>query len=157
GVYALLGRLISGVERFFSHLLIASIGFLSGTVVLWLLATLAFATSWLWPARIHEPMIVVVMAMTVRYHLRLADPRHWHNMRIVVVLVAALAIIIPVVQQWLSFQRLTDVQTLTVLKHPALRIAGPVPLDEFADHAKALQSKVDKLRLKDNENDTPDW
>jgi len=156
-VYALLGRLISGVDRFFSHLVIASTGYLTGTFLLWLLATLSFAMSWLWPVRIHEAVVVLAMATTVRFHLRLADPRHWRHMRIVVALVAALAIIIPVVQQWLSYQRLTDVQTLTALRHPALRVADPVPLETFVEHGKALQAKVDKLRSKDNESDGADW
>lgn len=50
--YALFGRLITGSERFFSHLLIACSGYLTGTILLYLLELLSFSTSWLWPMQI---------------------------------------------------------------------------------------------------------
>ena len=92
----------------------------------------------------------MVAAMTVRFHLRLADPRHWHTARLALVVVAALAIVIPIAQQWVSHQRLTDVQTLHVIEHPALRIAQPVPLQDFSATAAALKARVDKARKNDD-------
>ena len=149
-MYALFGRLVTGVDRFFSHLVIACTGYLAGTVILNLLETLAFSMSWLWPARITEPVVVIIAAMTVRYHLRLADPRHWPTLRIGLVVVATLAIVIPLAQQWVSHQRLTDVQTLQAIEHPALRFAQPVPLPEFSASAALLKERVDKARKKDD-------
>lgn len=149
-MYALFGRLVAGVDRFFSHLLIACTGYLAGTLILNFLETLAFSMSWLWPARITGPVVVIVAAMTVRHHLRLADPRHWPTLRIGLVVVAALAIVIPHAQQWVSHQRLTDVQTLPAIEHPALRIAAPVPLPEFSASAELLKARVDKARKKDD-------
>ena len=151
-VYALFGRLISGAERFFSHLLIAAIGLLTGTLILETLETLAFATAWLWPVRITQPVVVIVAAITVRYHLRLADPRHWPALRVAVVLVTALAIIVPLAQHWISRQRLTDVQTLHMLEHPALRIAQPVAMEAFSSAAGELKARVDKARTKDDDD-----
>lgn len=148
-VYALFGRLISGAERFFSHLLIASIGLLTVTFILEALETLAFAMSWLWPVRITQPVVVIIAAVTVRYHLRLADPRHWPVLRIAVALVAVIAIVVPVAQHWISRQRLTDVQTLHMLEHPAVRMAQPVPIDTFSAAVVDLQARVDKARTKD--------
>jgi Inner membrane component of T3SS, cytoplasmic domain len=149
-MYALFGRLVAGVDRFFSHLLIACTGYLVGTLILNVLETLAFSMSWLWPARITEPVVIIVAAMTVRYHLRLADPRHWPTLRIGLVVVATLAILIPLAQQWVSHQRLTDVQTLHAIEHPALRLASPVPLPEFSATAESLKARVDKARKKDD-------
>ena len=140
-MYAVFGRLVSGAERFFSHLAIASAGYLSGTLILDLLELLAFSTSWLWPMRITQPVVVLVTAMTVRYHLRLADPRHWHTLRIGLGVVAAFAIAIPIAQQWVSHQRLTDVQTLHSIEYPALRLAQPVPLEEFSAEIHQLISE----------------
>jgi Inner membrane component of T3SS, cytoplasmic domain len=147
-MYALFGRLVAGVDRFFSHLLIACTGYLAGTLILNVLETLAFSMSWLWPARITEPVVIIVAAMTVRYHLRLADPRHWPTLRIGLVVVATLAIVVPIAQQWVSHQRLTDVQTLHNIEHPALRLAQPVALPEFSASATSLKERVDKARKK---------
>ena len=154
-MYALFGRLITGAERFFSHLMIASAGYLGGTIILNLLETLAFSASWLWPMRITQPVVVIVAALTVRYHLRLADPRHWCTLRIGLVIVAALAIVIPIAQQWVSHKRLTDVQTLIAIEHPALRLAQPVSLQQFSETAISLKERVDKARK--NDDDDSDW
>ncbi|MEQ1517408.1 MAG: FHA domain-containing protein [Usitatibacteraceae bacterium] len=152
GMYAFYGRLITGTERFFSHLAIASAGYLSGALILNSLEVLAFSASWLWPLRITQPVVVIVGAMTVRFHLRLADPRHWRVLRVGLVLVAALAIIVPLAQHWVSHKRLTDVQTLRAIEHPAWRLAKPVPLDEFSKSAISLKEKVDKARKGDDDD-----
>ena len=153
-LYALFGRLITGAERFFSHLAIACTGYLVGTLLLNSLELIAFSMSWLWPVRITQPVVVIVAAMTVRFHLRLADPRHWHTLRIGLVLVAAIAITIPIAQHWVSHQRLTDVQTLSAIEYPALRLARPVPLDDFSATAASLKAHVDKARKNaDNDED----
>ena len=154
-IYALFGRLITGAERFFSHLLIASTGYLGGTIILNLLETLAFSSSWLWPVRITQPVVVIVAALTVRTHLRLADPRHWHTLRVGLVIVSALAIVIPIAQQWVSHKRLTDVQTLHSIEYPALRLAQPVLLQQFSESTTSLKERVDKARK--NDDDDSDW
>jgi hypothetical protein len=148
--YTLFGRLVSGMNRFFSHLAIASVGYLVGTLILYLLQMLGFATSWLWPIRITEPVVVLVAAFTVRFHLRLADPRHWHTLRVGVVVVAALAMVVPVAQLWISHQRLTDVQTHYSLHHPAFRLAPPIPLAEVSTSLAVLKRKVDKARKRED-------
>ncbi len=151
GTYALFGRLVSGVDRFFSHLLIASIGYLCGQLVLGFLDTLAFSTSWLWPIRITEPVIVLVVAMTVRFHLRLADPRHWRSLRVGLAIVVTLAIVVPVAQLWISQKRLTNVQTHAVIRHPFLRLAAPVSMQEFSAIAPTLKEKADAAKKKDDD------
>ena len=151
-MYALFGRLFTGVERFFSHLAIATAGYLAGTLILNSLELLAFSASWLWPIRITQPVVVLVAAMTVRFHLRLADPRHWRTLRIGVVVVATLAIIIPLAQHWVSHQRLTDVQTISSIEHPALRVASPISLQEFSTAAVSLKARVDNARKTDKDD-----
>lgn len=151
-LYAFYGRLITGHERFFSHLAIASAGYLGGTLLLDLFELLAFSMSWLWPMRITQPVVVIVAAMTVRSHLRLADPRHWATLRVGLVLVAALAIAIPIAQHWVSHKRLTDVQTLHAIEHPALRLAKPVALVEFSASAASLKDRVDKARKSEDDD-----
>ena len=150
-IYAVFGRLITGVDRFFSHLAIACTGYLVGTLILTLLETLAFSMSWLWPIRITQPVVVIVAAMTVRFHLRLADPRHWRTVRVAIVVVATLAIVIPLAQQWVSNKRLTDVQTINAIEHPAIRLAKPVSLQDFSASAVELKARVDKARQNDTD------
>ncbi len=151
-MYALFGRLFTGAERFFSHLAIASTGYLAGTVILNSLELLAFSASWLWPVRITQPVVVIVAAITVRFHLRLADPRHWRTLRVGLILVAALAIVIPLAQHWVSHKRLTDVQTINTIEHPAVRLAQPVSLQDFTAAAASLKVRVDKARKNDEDD-----
>jgi hypothetical protein len=158
GMYALLSRIFTGAERFFSHLLIACTGCMSGTLLLYLLELLSFSMGWLWPIRITDQAVIIVAACTVSFHVRLADPRHWPTSRIVVILIAAGAIIVPLTQRWVSHGRLTDVQTLYAIKHPALRLTTPVPVATFSDSNAALKAKVDKARkAEENDNEWPEY
>jgi pSer/pThr/pTyr-binding forkhead associated (FHA) protein len=149
GAYALLGRVITGKERFFTHVLIASCGYLAGVLLLELLSLVAFATSWLLPMQITEIVVVIVAAITVRFHLRMADPRHWPTLRYAVGFVAIMAIVIPHAQKWISQGRLTEVQTLNMVMHPSLRIAKPVTVESFSDTANELRERTEALRKKD--------
>ena len=97
-------------------------------------------------------MIVVIAALTVRFHLRLADPRHWKTLRVALTVVAALAIAIPLAQHWVSRNRLTDVQTLQSIEYPALRLAQPVSLDEFSATVATLKERVNKARKDDDDS-----
>lgn len=150
GVYALLGRLISGAERFFTHLLIASCGYLAISLAERILSLVSFSMAWLWPARIEYSVIIILIALLVRAHLRLADPRHWPTLRWAVGLVTAMALIVPVAQLWLSSQRLTNVQTLSNSEHPALRLAKPVGIEALVESTAPLKLRVDALRSKDD-------
>lgn len=150
GVYALLGRLISGAERFFTHLLIASCGYLAISLAERILSLVSFSMAWLWPARIEYSVIIILIALLVRAHLRLADPRHWPTLRWAVSLVAAMALIVPVAQLWLSSQRLTNVQTLSNSEHPALRLAQPVDIEALVESTAPLKIRVDALRSKED-------
>lgn len=152
--YALFGRLVSGNVRFLSHLAIASAGYLCIIIVDYLLETMAFSFSWLWPLRISHTVIIILAALTVRYHLRLADPKHWRTLRIGLSVVAAAAIIIPIAQLWISHQRLTNIQTISHIEHPTLRLAQPVTLQDFTATTASLKARVDQARKKnDNEFD----
>ena len=150
--YALFGRLVSGNVRFLSHLAIASAGYLCISVVNNLLETMAFSFSWLWPLRISQTIIVILAALTVRYHLLLADPKHWRTLRIGLVVVASAVIIVPITQNWISRQRLTNIQTISQIDYPSLRLAQPVALQDFTAVTALLKERVDKARKKnDNE------
>jgi hypothetical protein len=156
GVYALLGRLISGMERFFTHLLIACCGFLIVIAAENLLELLAFASGWLWPMRIQDYVAIGLVALLVRAHLRVADPRHWPVLRWAVGLVASLAMLVPLAQLWISSQRLTRVQTLDMIEHPALRLATPASVQSLTDSATSLKARVDKARSNDD-NDSESY
>jgi hypothetical protein len=145
--YALFGRLIGGVDRFFSHLLIACCGYLCSQAIHAGLASLAFSAGWLWPLQIAPYVLIVVVALVVRQHLRLADPRHWPATRWGVLLVAVCAFLVPLGQTWMSQQRLTDIQTMEEIAHPRWRLARPVPVGDFSDRSALLQQRVDAARV----------
>lgn len=151
-MYALLGRVLGGVDRFFTHLLIASTAVLASTVLHAVLQMLAFSASWLWPMRIAPYVTVVIVALTVRAHMRVADPRHWPVLRWGVAAATALAIAVPVAQVWISNHRLTNVQVLGAIEHPSLRLASPVTIPAFVDSTLELKAKADKARANDGDD-----
>lgn len=144
--YALLGRLLGGRDRFFKHLLIVCCAYLGGMLLEYLLDLLAFSFYWLWPLRIATYATVLVVALTIRAHMRIADPRHWPVLRWGIALMTILAITVPLAQTWISSQRLTHIQLMNKVAHPALRMANPVPITEFMASTRALQERADAQR-----------
>lgn len=145
-VYALLGRLLGGPDRFFTHVLIACTAYLGATLLHNALQLLAFSAYWLWPIRIASYATVVALALTVRAHLRVADPRHWEVTRWGVALAALMAIAVPLGQTWISSKRLTHIQVMGLTQHPALRLAQPASIPNFMDGVAKLQGRVDAQR-----------
>jgi hypothetical protein len=155
-MYAVFGRLVSGEQRFTSHLAIASIGFVVLDVVAGMLNLLAFSMSWLWPLRISYTLSILIVACVVSFHLRLADPRHWKTLRVGVMTVAGLAIVIPVAQLWVSDRKLTDIQTIDLVEYSALRIAKPSSVSDFTQKTLSLKESVDEARKKKDEYEQGD-
>ena len=145
-VYGLMGRIMGGGDRLFTHLLIVCSGYLGAVAVMNTLDLLAYAFYWLWPVRIGNAMGIVVIALTVRAHLRVADPRHWPVTRWAVVLAATLAITVPVAQTWITSQRLTHVQVMNLNEHPATRFATPASIESFMKSTAPLKSRVELQR-----------
>jgi pSer/pThr/pTyr-binding forkhead associated (FHA) protein len=145
-VYTLYGRLISGKERFFSHLAIICIGLLALGAVETVLNTLAFCMNWLWPVRIQPYVQIAGFALIVRQHLRLADPNHWPILRWFVGLAALGIALVPLLQLYITEDRLTRVQTVTHLAHPMLRTARPVTIETFLADSADLKRQVDDSR-----------
>ena len=155
-MYAMFGRLVSGEQRFTSHLAIASFGFVLLDAVTGLLNLLAFSMSWLWPLRIDYTLGIIIVACVVSFHLRLADPRHWKTLRVGVITVASFAIIIPVAQLWVSDRKLTAIQTVDLIDYSALRIAKPENISNFTQKTLTLKNKVDEARKKKDEDEGGD-
>ncbi len=153
-MYSLLGRVLGGPDRFFTHLFIVSCAYLGISLLGHTLNLLAFSFYWLWPMRIEGYLTVVAVGLTVRAHLRVADPHHWPTLRWGVALACALAIVVPLGQNWITSKRLTHVQSINLVLHPALRVATPVSMDEFLQSTQALQQRVDKQRALDNHGDS---
>jgi pSer/pThr/pTyr-binding forkhead associated (FHA) protein len=147
--YALLGRLIGGVERFFSHLLIACCGYLILVLVHRGIDLLAFASGWVWPLQIAHYVSIALVAGVVRQHLRLADPRHWPALRWAVGVVACGVALVPLAQLWISEGRLTRVQTVSRIEHPALRLAAPHPAADLLGQTERLRARVDEARKRE--------
>ena len=155
-LYATLGRLLGGPDRFFTHLLIVCCAYMGATLLHNALDWVAFAYYWLWPLRISNYATVVVVALTVRAHLRIVDPRHWPVMRWGVAVVTIMAIAVPVGQTWISSKRLTHVQLMNVTEHPALRLAEPVDISSFMQTTLQLQTRANQQRAQDHQDDSED-
>lgn len=144
--YALLGRLLGGGDRLFTHLLIVCAGYVGGELLSQTLHLLAYGFYWLWPLRIGTTVSILVVALIVRAHLRVADPRHWPVTRWAVGLATALAITVPVAQTWINSQRLTHIQLMNLTQHPALRAVEPIGIDRFVADTDALKARIEKQR-----------
>jgi hypothetical protein len=147
--YSLLGRVLGGVDRFFNHLLIVCIAYLSEVFLQMVLEQVAFSFNWLWPLQIQNHATVIVIALTARAHLRLADPRHWPVMRWGVGLATFLAIGVPIGQMWMTNQRLTNTQLVDVVQHPMTLLVEPTSMKEFMLNVQGLQPKADAQRKAD--------
>lgn len=144
GAYALLGRLIGGVDRFFTHLCIASGGFLLLSAVEPLAQVLGFATGWLWPLRLEYTASALVVALVVRTHLRVADPVHWRFTRFGLALALLGFLVVPVWQRWLVDDRLTTIDTHRTLWNPVFLMAKPLNLDGIAQTTQGLRAAADE-------------
>lgn len=151
--YSLLGRILGGVDRFFNHLLIVCIAYLCEMVLQMVLEQLAFSFYWLWPLQIENHVTIVVIALTVRAHLRLADPRHWPVMRWGVGLATFVAIGVPIGQMWITNQRLTNTQLVDVVQHPMTRLVEPTSMKDFMVIVQGLQLTADLQRKADSGKD----
>lgn len=153
-VYALLGRVLGGGDRFFTHLFIVGCAYLGAYFLDVALEQLAFSFYWLWPLRVGKYVLIVALALTVRAHLRVADPKHWPITRWGVVLATVLAIAVPLGQTWISSKRLTHVQVVDVNKHPATLVTPPVAVADFMRDTIALQQRADaQAQLHDNDEE----
>jgi len=146
GLLALLGRLMGGVFRMGGHLGIVSTGFLALMAAAVLLDTLAFASGWLWPVQVSLPVAVLVLALTLRAHLRLADMRHWPRMRWGFALVTLLAMLVLPAQEWIENRQFSDIQTLVAQMHPSLRLAKPLAPQAYFEAAEVLRVRADQAR-----------
>jgi hypothetical protein len=151
-LYAVFGRLISGMDRFTTHLFIACCGYLASAAASDLLDALAFAAGWVWPLQISPYVLIGIVALTVRAHLRQADPRHWPTTRWAWGLVTLAVLFVPVTQEWISNRQLTSIQTMDILSYPSLRLAAPTSIEDFTQKATVLQQRADLA--KDQEADT---
>jgi hypothetical protein len=144
--FALLGRFSGGVSRFWSHLLILCGGLLGLALADELLNLLAVASGWLWPLQIEPFTWIAITALTIRAHLKQADPRHWTTMRWAWGAATLAVLIVPTAQRWISDRQLTPTQTMDVLHHPAVRLAQPASIGDFVEKASVLQEKADRAR-----------
>jgi hypothetical protein len=144
--YALYGRLANGADRFFNHLLIACCGYLCLTVLDNLLPTLGFVSGWVWPLQWLPYVLGLGVALTVRAHLRTADPRHWPTSRWGLALVTVVAMTVPLAQQWITHKELTSTHTMDVVTYPALRWAKPIAVDSFLEDVQSLKGRSDAAR-----------
>lgn len=144
--YALSGRLANGSDRFFNHLLIACCGYLGLTALDHLLPTLGFVTGWVWPLQWLPYILGLSVALTVRAHLRTADPRHWPPSRWGLAMVTAVAMAVPLAQQWISHKEWTSTHTMDVITYPTLRLAKPLAVDHFLGNVQSLKARSDAAR-----------
>ncbi len=145
-MYAVLGRVFTGGDRFFTHVCIAACGYLSVQWVDAAMHQLAFSMAWVWPLRLELATTALVAALTVRQHLRCADPEHWPQTRWAVFAVAILAVAIPTVQRQLSESRWSDMHIAPTTGHPATLVANPASIDALIDNAQALKKTIDQGR-----------
>lgn len=149
GVWAFVGKVLTGRASYVAHACIAMLGFLGLTIVEAASGYLAFALS----SRAMEHLDLVgsgvVVALMLYAHLSLVSRQSPHRLAGAAAGVAAL--LFAATWAWEYVQTANDLTSVAYMKHlkaPSFRLAPDHTPEEFIARAHALQREVDALRRK---------
>lgn len=153
GIWAMFSRLFSGHARFGRHLWIASGGLV--VLELWdqLSGMVAYALSWETLATFSNHPMLVIFALILYFHLRTAGNKHPGRLKILLATLTVISSAVIMTKQYQSTHHLASQLYLNELYPPALRVSRDQGLDEFIQGVNTLQSRVDDLRKKSDEQE----
>jgi hypothetical protein len=144
GVWALLSKTFTRQGRFGWHVRVFVQGALAALAIHWVAAVGAFALSWAWLADFAFVAVFATVAFTVWSHLVAVEPARGRMLAAVAAsgFVGAVALAL-----WLHVQgtgRMGADLYLHRLFPPALRLAAPVPVDDFVGRLADDRAVVDR-------------
>lgn len=144
GLWALLSKTFTRQSRFGWHVRVFVLGSLAVIAIGWVSGVGAFALSWPWLSDFAFVAVYAAVATAIWHHLVAVEPARERTLRAVVVsgFVGAVALSI-----WLNVQRIGrpgEDLYLHRLMPPAVRLARPVPVDDFVGRLGADQAVLDR-------------
>lgn len=154
GIWAVFSNLFNGQARFGRHLLIVGLGM--SAVELWeyLSGWVAYAFSWESLAHFSLHPIMVIVAVTLYFHLRTAGSKRLGRIKIYLAAFALAGIAIAMIKQYQLSHHLGNELYLSRLYPPALRLSGDMSTADFMANIHRLQPIVDDKRKETTEKET---
>ncbi len=147
GIWALANRVFSGTANFGRHLLIFSCGIVALDLLDHLYAFLGFAFSWEWFTYYQSHMQIILVAITIYFHLCLIN----HKRTMLKVICASLTLLssgLILMSNYQSTNQYADNLYMSEVLPPAARISRSHSLAEFDQAIQQLKTDIDAEREK---------
>lgn len=143
-LWALVTKLFQHRLEFWRHVWLATVAGLTVSVLSFLLALLAYATSIEALGRLGGVLSSLVLSALIYGHLLVVQPRKGKTLRWFAGGMCALMLASSLGLNWYRFERLHPELYLTYLFPPALRVSPSASVDQFLDEAKRLQPALER-------------
>ncbi len=147
GIWALANRVFSGTANFGRHLLIFSCGIVALDLLDHLYAFLGFAFSWEWFSFYQSHLQVVIVAITIYFHLCLINNKR-AMLKIICTSLAVLSSGLILMSNYQSTNQYADNLYMSEVLPPAARISRNHSLAEFDNSIQQLKTDIDAERAK---------
>jgi FHA domain len=147
GIWALANRVFSGSANFGRHLLIFSCGIVALDLLDHFYSVLGFSFSWEWFTHYQSHLQIVIVAITIYFHLRLINNKR----AMLKVICAALAVLssgLILMGNYQSTNQYADNLYMSEVLPPAARISRNHSLAEFDQSIQQLKADIDAERTK---------
>ena len=147
GVWALANRVFSGTANFGRHLFIFSCGIVLLDVLDHIYTILGFAFSWEWFSHYQSHLQIIIVAITIYFHLRLIN----HNRTLLKIICASLTLLssgLILMNNYQKTNQYADSLYMSDVLPPALRVSRNHSLAEFDQSIQQLQADIDSEREK---------
>nr|WP_316643712.1 FHA domain-containing protein [uncultured Roseateles sp.] len=143
-LWALVTKLFQHRLEFWRHVWLATLAALVVSVLTFVLALLAYATSIEVLGRLGGVLSSLVLSALIYGHLLVVQPRRGKTLRWFAGGMCALMLASNLGLNWYRFERLSGELYLSQLFPPVLRVAPGASVDQFLDEAKRLQPALER-------------
>ena len=147
GIWALANRVFSGTANFGRHLFIFSCGIVALDLLDHIYALLGFAFSWEWFTYYQSHLQIVIVAITIYFHLRLINNKR-AMLKVICASLAALSSGLILMGNYQSTNQYADNLYMSEVLPPAARISRNHSLTEFDQSIQQLKTDIDAEREK---------
>ena len=147
GIWALANRVFSGTANFGRHLFIFSCGIVALDLLDHIYTFLGFAFSWEWFTYYQSHLQIVIVAITIYFHLRLINNKR-AMLKVICASLAALSSGLILMGNYQSTNQYADNLYMSEVLPPAARISRNHSLTEFDQSIQQLKTDIDAEREK---------
>jgi len=147
GIWALANRVFSGSANFGRHLFTFSCGIIALDLLDHIYAILGFTFSWEWFTHYQSHLQIIVIAITIYFHLRLINNKR----RMLKAICASLAVLssgLILMNNYQKTNQYSDNLYMSEILPPAMRISRNHSLADFDQSIQQLKTDIDAEREK---------